>query len=430
MSCARSPRTAASWSPTPARACITGPSGTSSTASAVAPALTASRSGAEPHARPSTCVRAAHAAGLISRGCRCRGAVAAALNVPRACRPVLELLVFRGRAAPVGARRRAARADLGAALMTPLAPLLQAFFLERLARQRGASPHTIAAYRDGFRLLLGFLHEQTGKTPSKLAVEDLDAETIGRFLQHLETKRGNSVRTRNARLTAIHSFFQFASLKVPDQAELIARVFDLPEKRFDTTADQLSHRARDRRAARRPGPLHLDRTQRPRAPPARSPGRAARLRTRRPALPRPPALNQPLGQMRRQGPKRKVHAAHPPDRSSAAHLAARARRQPNQPAVPQPQRPTPHPRRNLATSHHPRRHRRRAMPLDHDQKHHPAHAASLRGRLGYVAGWRVSLAGPVAGAGSGHIIRAVIGRSGRAIRGDLGRPSSWAGFRG
>jgi len=119
--------------------------------------------------------------------------------------------------------------------MTPLAPLLQAFFAERLVRQRAVSPHTVCAYRDGFRLLLGFLREQTGKQPSKLTIDDLDADRIVAFLHHLETDRGNSVRTRNARLTAIHSFFQFASLKVPDQAELIARVLDIPEKRFDTT---------------------------------------------------------------------------------------------------------------------------------------------------------------------------------------------------
>jgi site-specific recombinase XerD len=119
--------------------------------------------------------------------------------------------------------------------MTSLPPLLQGFFSERLARQRGASPHTIAAYRDSFRLLLTFVHEQTGRAPSKLTVEDLDAATITAFLSHLETKRGNSVRTRNARLTAIHSFFHYAAWKAPEQAELIARVLAIPEKRFDTT---------------------------------------------------------------------------------------------------------------------------------------------------------------------------------------------------
>jgi len=119
--------------------------------------------------------------------------------------------------------------------MTPLPPLLQAFFSERLARQRDASPHTIAAYRDSLRLLLAFIHQQTGKQPSKLALEDLDVERIVAFLAHLENERGNSVRTRNARLTAIHSFFHFAAFKAPERAEQIARVLAIPEKRYDTT---------------------------------------------------------------------------------------------------------------------------------------------------------------------------------------------------
>ena len=119
--------------------------------------------------------------------------------------------------------------------MTPLAPLLQAFFSERLVNQRHASPHTIASYRDSFRLLLAFVHQQTGKTPSKLQLEDLDAARIAAFLGHVEHERGNSVRTRNARLTAIHSFFHYAALQAPDQAELIARVLGIPEKRFANT---------------------------------------------------------------------------------------------------------------------------------------------------------------------------------------------------
>ena len=119
--------------------------------------------------------------------------------------------------------------------MTPLAPLLQAFFTERLARQRAVSPHTIASYRDSFRLLLAFLLQQTGTPPSKLALEDLDAERIAMFLAHLERERGNSVRTRNARLTAVHSFFHYAALQAPDRGELIARVLDIPEKRLHTT---------------------------------------------------------------------------------------------------------------------------------------------------------------------------------------------------
>jgi integrase/recombinase XerD len=119
--------------------------------------------------------------------------------------------------------------------MTALPPLLQGFFTERLMGQRDASHHTIAAYRDCFRLLLAFVQDRSGKAPSKLLLEDLDAATISAFLAHLEAARANSVRTRNARLTAIRSFFRYAALKTPEQAELIARVLSIPEKRFDTT---------------------------------------------------------------------------------------------------------------------------------------------------------------------------------------------------
>jgi site-specific recombinase XerD len=119
--------------------------------------------------------------------------------------------------------------------MTALPPLLQAFFTERLARQRDARRHTIASYRDSFRLLLTFLNEQTGKPPSKLQLEDLDPARITSFLSHLENERSNSVRTRNARLTAIHSFFHYTALKAPECSEQIARVLSIPEKRFDST---------------------------------------------------------------------------------------------------------------------------------------------------------------------------------------------------
>jgi integrase/recombinase XerD len=117
--------------------------------------------------------------------------------------------------------------------MSALAPALQAFFTDRLARQRQASDHTVAAYRDTFRLLLGFVHERTRKPPCSLDLGDLDAAVIGDFLTHLETVRGNSVRTRNARLAAIHSFFHFAAFRHPEHAALIQRVLAIPHKRFD-----------------------------------------------------------------------------------------------------------------------------------------------------------------------------------------------------
>ena len=117
--------------------------------------------------------------------------------------------------------------------MSALAPTLQAFFTERLATQRHASGRTVAAYRDTFRLLVGFVSERTSTEPSKLDLADLDAPTIGAFLVHLEQDRHNSVRTRNARLAAIHSFFRFAALRHPEHADTIGRVLAIPAKRFD-----------------------------------------------------------------------------------------------------------------------------------------------------------------------------------------------------
>jgi integrase/recombinase XerD len=114
-----------------------------------------------------------------------------------------------------------------------LAPTLQAFFTDRLARQRNASPHTIAAYRDTWRLLLTFASAKSGKQPSHLDLADLDAPLIGAFLSHLEADRGNSTRTRNARLAAIHSLFRYAALRCPEHAQTIARVLAIPPKRCD-----------------------------------------------------------------------------------------------------------------------------------------------------------------------------------------------------
>jgi len=105
------------------------------------------------------------------------------------------------------------------------APLLQGFFSDKLVRQRQASPHTIAAYRDAFKLLLGFACQRTGRQPSQLGVADLDAATIGAFLQHLENERGNTA--------AIHSFFRYAALHDPEHAALIQRVLAIPAKRLD-----------------------------------------------------------------------------------------------------------------------------------------------------------------------------------------------------
>lgn len=117
--------------------------------------------------------------------------------------------------------------------MSLVAPTLQSFFTDRLVHQRRASSRTIASYRDALRLLVVFVHARTGKTPSTLEWDDLDADTISAFLDHLEVDRDNSPRTRNLRLTAIRSLFSHASLRHPEHAALIQRVLAIPPKRFD-----------------------------------------------------------------------------------------------------------------------------------------------------------------------------------------------------
>jgi integrase/recombinase XerD len=117
--------------------------------------------------------------------------------------------------------------------MSSLAPTLQAFFTERLIAERRASQHTIAAYRDTLKLLLAFATKRLHCQPTKLDIGDLDAPLIAAFLDHLERERGNSVRTRNARLAAIHSLFRYAALRHPEHLQDIERVLAIPPKRSD-----------------------------------------------------------------------------------------------------------------------------------------------------------------------------------------------------
>jgi site-specific recombinase XerD len=113
--------------------------------------------------------------------------------------------------------------------------LLETFFTDRLMRQKQASPHTIASYRDTFSLLLRFTQKRLGKTPSALTLDDLDAPVISTFLDHLEHERGTSPRSRNVRLSALHSFFRYAQLRAPSHSGLIQRVLAIPSKRYDRT---------------------------------------------------------------------------------------------------------------------------------------------------------------------------------------------------
>ncbi|GAA1140965.1 tyrosine-type recombinase/integrase [Ornithinicoccus hortensis] len=121
--------------------------------------------------------------------------------------------------------------------MTLLAPTLEAFFTTRLTGQLGASTHTIAAYRDTWRLLLRFAAEDTGTPPHALDLAQLDADLITRFLNHLEGERGNSTTTRNARLAAVHSVFAYAAVEHPEHAGSINRVLAIPAKRRQRRTD-------------------------------------------------------------------------------------------------------------------------------------------------------------------------------------------------
>ncbi len=117
--------------------------------------------------------------------------------------------------------------------MSALAPTLQAWFTDRLIAQRNVSPHTIRAYRDTLRLLLDYAQGRLGRQPSQLDIAQLDAPLIAAFLDHLETERANSIRTRNMRLAAIHSLFRYAQHRHPEHAQDIARVLAIPLKRAD-----------------------------------------------------------------------------------------------------------------------------------------------------------------------------------------------------
>ena len=182
--------------------------------------------------------------------------------------------------------------------MTALAPILQGFFTDKLIRQRRAGPNTIAAYRDTCRLLLEFAFRTTGHAPSSLDIAEMDAGLVTAFLTHLETARGNTAATRNARLAAIHSLFRYAALHSPEHAEHISRVLAIPPKRCDRPVVCFLTDRRDRRPAGRARPRHPARPPRPRPAAARLPNRAAGLRTDRVDpqrhQPRPPRRARPM----------------------------------------------------------------------------------------------------------------------------------------
>ena len=126
---------------------------------------------------------------------------------------------------------------------TNLAPLLERFFTQRLMQQRQASPHTISSYRDTFRQFLKFAQQRLHKPPSRLNFEEIEAPLIVMFLDDIEKHHGLSIRSRNLRLTALHSFFRYAAFEAPAHSAQIQRVLAIPSKRFTRTLVQFLTRA-------------------------------------------------------------------------------------------------------------------------------------------------------------------------------------------
>jgi Phage integrase, N-terminal SAM-like domain len=161
---------------------------------------------------------------------------------------------------------------------TDLPTLLQSFFTTRLMMQRKVSPHTIASYRDTFRLLLQFAQTRLRKAPSQMGLDDLDAALDGAFLKDLENRRHNGARSRNLRLTAIRSFFRYASLEAPAHSRIIQRVLGDSEPTTGSRPGWLSDPARDRGAAGGPESNEVAGTPRPRLSPHRRSDRPAIVR--------------------------------------------------------------------------------------------------------------------------------------------------------
>ena len=266
--------------------------------------------------------------------------------------------------------------------------LLQDFFLRRLIAQRGASARTVEAYRDAFELLLGFAEQRTGKPPSALSLADLDAPLVLDFLDHLETERGNTVRTRNARLAAIHSFMRYAAIRDPASLPVTARVLAIPAKRFDRpvlgylTREQVAAilAAPDRRtwSGRRDAVLL-----------ATAYNTGARvseltaLRVRDVLLDRQTAVH-----LHGKGRKQRVI---PLWKNTAAELRAwlsQINPAPDAPRVPQPGRRAADPLRHTRPARPGRRCRRAALPVPARPARHPAHAAALDGHAPAAIGHR------------------------------------------
>ena len=239
--------------------------------------------------------------------------------------------------------------------MSTLAPLLQGFFTDRLIRQRQASPHTITGYRDTWRLLVTFAAARAGTTPSQLSLADLDATTIGAFLDHLATVRHNAASTRNGRLAAIHSLFRYAAPRAPEDAALIQRVLAIPHRRTGRPLVAYLTSTRDRRPAHCARPVHLGRPAGSRPATGRHPDRAASRRAHPAAPRRRRARRRSPPPRARQGPQRARRPPHHPERARTARMAERARGDGGRAGVSFPARHGAQPRRPGPASRQTRR---------------------------------------------------------------------------
>ena len=262
--------------------------------------------------------------------------------------------------------------------MSDLAPILQGFFTDRLARQKKASPHTVAAYRDTCKLLLAFAQEQTGKAPSRLSLADLDAALIGAFLQHLEDERGNGSATRNARLAAIHSLFRYAAPRAPEHAAMISQVLAIPPRRRERAI--VSY-------------LTPDETDALLAAPDRATWHGRRDHALLLLAVQTGLRVSELTGLTRQdvhlgaGPHVRCHGKGRKDRATPLTSQtvkvlrtwlAELGPGPAAPAVPHPARRPALPRRRRTARRQARSHRRSGLPVDQGEERHPAHAQAHR----------------------------------------------------
>ena len=262
--------------------------------------------------------------------------------------------------------------------MTSLAPTLEAYFTDRLIRQRRVSPHTIASYRDTFRLLLAYINRTTGTPPSRLEITDLDAARIGAFLQHLEHERANTARTRNIRLAAIHSFFHYCALRHPEHAALTQRVLAIPRKRAEKRAVTFLTPVETQALLDAPNRSTWA-GRRDHAVADRRPDRAANLRAARPHPRRHAARHRrarPDGRQRQKGEGR---AADQADRRGAPRLTARNHRPAGNAAVSLARWRHAHPRRDRAAPRPTRQDRAASLRVAAIQAGHDAHDATHRG---------------------------------------------------